>query len=75
MSYVIVETVRGVEYGKVVIERKQVGENDVVLPLKKVIRIADQKDRLIVDENKAAAKEAYDVCCEKINEHQLRYEA
>jgi cell fate regulator YaaT (PSP1 superfamily) len=70
-DFVIVETVRGIEYGKIVVERKQVDENDVVLPLKKVIRIADPKDRLIVDENKEAATEAYEVCCEKINEHQL----
>ncbi|MFU8692661.1 PSP1 domain-containing protein [Rossellomorea sp. FS2] len=69
--YVIVETVRGVEFGKVVVERKSVGENDVVLPLKKVIRIADQKDRLIVDENKSSAEEAYNVCCDKINQHRL----
>lgn len=70
-DFVIVETVRGVEFGKVVIPKKQVGENDVVLPLKKVVRIADQKDRLIVDENRAAAKEAYEVCGQKVNEHQL----
>jgi cell fate regulator YaaT (PSP1 superfamily) len=70
-EFVIVETVRGVEYGRVVTPRKQVGEKDVVLPLKKVVRIADQKDRLIVDENKTAAKEAYDVCSDKVNEHQL----
>jgi cell fate regulator YaaT (PSP1 superfamily) len=70
-DYVIVETVRGIEYGKVVVGRKQVDENDVVLPLKKVIRIADHKDRLIVEENKQAAAEAYDICMEKITEHQL----
>lgn len=70
-DFVIVETVRGVEYGKVVIARKQVDEHDVVLPLKKVLRIADHKDRLKVEENKAAAKEAYEICCEKVNEHQL----
>ncbi len=70
-DYVIVETVRGVEYGKVVIAQKEVDENDVVLPLKKVIRIADSKDRLIVTENKDLAKEAYDTCCDKILEHQL----
>ncbi|RDU34818.1 stage 0 sporulation protein [Neobacillus piezotolerans] len=70
-DYVIVETVRGVEFGKVVIARKQVDEHDVVLPLKKVVRIADQKDKLIVEENKVAAKEAYDVCCEKVDGHQL----
>lgn len=70
-DFVIVETVRGVEFGKVVTARKQVGEHDVVLPLKKVLRIADQKDRMTVEENKEAAKEAYDVCCGKVAEHQL----
>ena len=70
-EFIIVETVRGVEYGRVVTPRKQVGEKDVVLPLKKVVRIADQKARLIVEENKTAAKEAYDVCSDKVNEHQL----
>lgn len=70
-DYVIVETVRGVEYGKAVIARKQVGEHDVVLPLKKVVRIADQKDRMIVEENRQAAQEAYEICNEKVIEHQL----
>jgi cell fate regulator YaaT (PSP1 superfamily) len=70
-DFVIVETVRGVEYGKAVIARKQVEEHDVVLPLKKVVRIADPKDKMIVDENKQAAQEAYEVCNEKVNEHQL----
>lgn len=70
-DFVIVETVRGVEFGKVVTARKQVGENDVVLPLKKVLRIADVKDRLIVEENKAAADEAYHICCQKVEEHKL----
>ncbi|MEH7380131.1 stage 0 sporulation family protein [Bacillus sp. JJ1533] len=70
-EYVIVETVRGIEFGKVVINKKQVDENDIVLPLKKVIRIADSKDKLIVEENKAAAKEAYDVCQEKVVVHSL----
>lgn len=70
-DFVIVETVRGVEFGRCVIAPKQVGENDVVLPLKKVLRIADQKDRMIVEENKQAAEEAYRVCNEKVNEHDL----
>ncbi|MEW9111027.1 PSP1 domain-containing protein [Cytobacillus gottheilii] len=70
-DYVIVETVRGVEYGKVVIAPKKVDEHDVVLPLKKVLRIADQKDQMIVEENKQAAAEAYEVCCEKVSTHQL----
>ncbi|SCL81571.1 PSP1 domain protein [Bacillus cytotoxicus] len=70
-EFVIVETVRGIEYGKVVITKKQVDENDVVLPLKKVIRIANENDRIIVEENKHAAKEAYQVCQQKVADHNL----
>ncbi|CAG9623060.1 PSP1 domain-containing protein [Sutcliffiella rhizosphaerae] len=70
-EYVIVETVRGVEFGKAVLGKKKVEENDVVLPLKKVLRIADPKDRLIVEENKKAATEAFDVCFSKVNDHGL----
>ena len=70
-EFVIVETARGIEFGRVVIARKQVEEHDVVLPLKKVLRIADSKDRLIVEENKSAAKEAYEVCNQKVEEHEL----
>lgn len=70
-EFVIVETVRGIEYGKVVITKKQVDENDVVLPLKKVIRIANENDRTIVEENNHAAKEAYQVCQQKVVEHNL----
>lgn len=70
-DYVIVETARGIEYGKAVTDKKQVNENDVVLPLKKVVRLADQKDQLNVEENKHAAQEAYEVCSNKILTHQL----
>lgn len=68
-AHVIVETARGIEYGQVVIGKKTVGEADVVLPLKKVIRIADEEDRLKVEENKRAAKEAFGICLEKIAKH------
>ncbi|MGP4042537.1 PSP1 domain-containing protein [Gracilibacillus sp. D59] len=70
-DYVIVETVRGVEFGKVVVANKQVDEEDVVLPLKKVIRIANDKDKLIVVENKEIAEDAYQTCQAKIKEHDL----
>lgn len=69
---VIVETARGVEYGKVVIGKRTVGESDVVLPLKRVIRIADFSDARLVEENKSAAKGAMITCQEKIKEHQLK---
>lgn len=70
-QHVIVETARGIEYGKVVIGRKEVNDEDVVLPLKKVIRIANEEDARIVDENRAAAKEAFGTCVMKIKAHNL----
>jgi cell fate regulator YaaT (PSP1 superfamily) len=70
--HVIVETSRGVEYGKVVVGRKEVTENDVVLPLKKVIRLANEQDSQQVDDNKRAAQEAFSICHTKIKEHSLK---
>ena len=70
-SFVIVETARGIEYGKVVIANKQVDEEDVVLPLKKVLRVATEKDRKQVIANRSAAREAFTIGLKKIAEHQL----
>lgn len=70
-SYVIVETVRGVEFGKAVIQNREVDEEDVVLPLKKVIRIATDTDTETVRENSKQAHVAFDTCVEKISTHKL----
>ncbi|GGB51001.1 stage 0 sporulation protein [Virgibacillus dakarensis] len=70
-SYVIVETIRGIEFGKVVIASKQVDEEDVVLPLKQVMRIADEKDKITVVENQQQAETAFETCARKITEHNL----
>lgn len=70
-DYVIVETVRGIEFGKVVIVNKLVDIDDVVLPLKKVMRIANYEDKLSVTENERLAMKALDICTEKIEHHQL----
>lgn len=70
-DYVIVETVRGIEFGHVVILNKQVDEDDVVLPLKKVERIANDEDIANVRENEQLAKKAMEVCVDKIKFHQL----
>ncbi len=70
--HVIVETARGVEYGKVVVGQKQVDESDVVLPLKKVIRIASDQDAKVVEENRGAAQNAFSVCLDKIRSHGLK---
>lgn len=68
---VIVETVRGVEYGKVVVGNKEIPESEIVQPLKKVIRIATPEDDAVEQANKAKEKEAYDICLKKIKKHNL----
>jgi len=68
---VIVETVRGIEFGNVVLVNKLVDMEDVILPLKKVMRIADESDRQNVLENERLAKKALAICIDKIGEHRL----
>lgn len=68
---VLVETARGIEYGWVAIGRRRVDEQDVVLPLKNVIRIADEQDAAQMERNREDAKRAYAICKEKIAEHGL----
>lgn len=68
---VIVETVRGVEFGRVVVPPKEVTESEVVLPLKKVVRIADAQDQIKVEENKIKSQEALEICIEKVQKHGL----
>lgn len=70
-DFVIVETSRGMEYGKIVIAPRQVDDEDIVLPLTKVTRIASHQDHLQMEENRRDAQEAYEICTEKIKEHQL----
>jgi cell fate regulator YaaT (PSP1 superfamily) len=68
---VIVETTRGIEFGELVIPPRQVSEQDLVLPLKQVIRKAGAEDEQILEQNKAKEKEAFQVCLKKITEHHL----
>ena len=70
-DYVIVETTRGVEYGRVVSGPKEVKDDEVVQPLKSVIRIANENDRKTVEKNHQKEKEAFKICQEKIRKHGL----
>ncbi|ADZ81776.1 stage 0 sporulation family protein [Cellulosilyticum sp. ST5] len=70
-QHAIVETARGVEYGEVVIPNKEVAEEEVVQPLKKVIRLATEEDDERYKQNKVKEKEAFFICKEKIIKHQL----
>lgn len=68
---VIVETSRGIEYGNVVIGKKQVSENSITKPLKAVLRMANDEDNRRNEENRLKEKEAFGICLEKIKEHGL----
>ncbi|NLK64137.1 MAG: stage 0 sporulation family protein [Tissierellia bacterium] len=70
-DFVIVETIRGIEYGQVVVGPKMVKEENIVQPLKKVLRIATEEDIRINQENTEKEKEAFDICLKKIEEHGL----
>ena len=68
---VIVETIRGLELGRVVIGLRQVPEEEVVLPLKKVLRIATPEDLRKMEIHQAKVDEAKEICLQKIAAHQL----
>jgi len=70
-QHVVVETSRGIEYGLVVIAKKEVEESEIVPPLKKIIRIATPEDDKAVELNKQKEKEAFDICRKKIESHGL----
>ena len=69
---VIVETVRGVEYGEVVTGVKEVSDEMITPPLKKVIRIATAEDAQHNAENRARERDALAICQKKIAEHKLQ---
>lgn len=70
-NYVIVETARGIEFGECVVGIKEIKEEEIVSPLKSVIRIADEKDISKHKENKDKEEKALDICLKKIQEHKL----
>lgn len=69
--YVIVETARGIEFGQVVVPNKEVGDEEIVAPLKKVIRAATEEDVKHAGENEIREKEASSTCIQKIKDHNL----
>lgn len=70
-DFVVVETAQGDEYGKVVVCNRNMPEQNIVKPLKKVLRVATYKDKKHYEENKEKEKEAMDICNKKIKEHNL----
>jgi cell fate regulator YaaT (PSP1 superfamily) len=70
-EYAIVETVRGLEIGEIMLANRDVPEEAVVMPLKQVVRPATKADFEKLEENTRKEKEAFDVCNKKIKEHKL----
>ena len=70
-DHVIVETARGIEYGKVVLAPREVGEEDVVHPLKEVLRVATKEDDEREAQNRVREREAFNICQMKIRDNGL----
>ena len=68
---VIVETVKGLEFGEVVVGPKEVKEEELGESVRSVIRKADEKDFERVRRNREDEKKAYEICLQKIEEHNL----
>ncbi|QSX04927.1 stage 0 sporulation family protein [Sedimentibacter sp. zth1] len=68
---VIVETVRGIEFGQVVTGPKLIKEEEIISPLKKVLRIATNDDKQKNEDNKRKEQESFDICLKKIGDHKL----
>lgn len=70
-EFAIVETTRGVEFGEVAIAEKIIEDDEIVSPLREVMRAATEDDLKVHNENIEKAKEAFLCCCEKIKKHNL----
>ncbi len=68
---VIVETTRGVECGEVAMENREISDENIVQPLKKLIRAATKDDLKKLAENHLREKSAFHICCKKIADHKL----
>ena len=70
-DHVIIDTARGAEFGICAGGNHAIPPKDVVAPLRKVLRRATPQDEKTVAENRAKEKRAYEVCMQKIADHNL----
>ena len=70
-GYAVVETARGIECGEIAMENREVPDDSIVQPLKKLIRVATKEDMRRVAENEIKAKNAFTLCEKKIAERGL----
>ena len=70
-EYVIVDTAQGEEIAEVVVPNRMIEEEKIVSPLKKVLRLASEKDLKHEKECRKKEREAFEFCNKKIKEHKL----
>ncbi|MBP9989621.1 MAG: stage 0 sporulation family protein, partial [Ruminococcus sp.] len=70
-EYAIVETVRGIECGEIAMQKKEISDDEIVKPLKPIIRIATKEDLDTLRKNKKKEKDAFNLCIKKIKAHNL----
>jgi cell fate regulator YaaT (PSP1 superfamily) len=70
-QYVIVETSRGVEAGRVVIASKKLAERELSDPLKPVLRLANEDELRMMLSFKGKEKEALVQCAQQVQQHNL----
>ena len=70
-DHVIVDTARGPEYGLVTMGLREIPNKKLNTPLKPVLKIADEEDAAVYEENKKKEKEAFKICLEKIAKNGL----
>ena len=70
-THAIVETAQGLEFGDVVISNRKVPEDQVVAPLRPVIRAATKEDEAHHEDNRRRQREAFKICLGKIADHGL----
>ena len=70
-DHVIIDTARGPEFGTCIAAAHTISSKDVVAPLRPVLRLATAQDEKTAAENQAKEKKAYDICLQKIAEHNL----
>jgi len=70
-DYVVVEHDRGLDYGQIVSPKDAVPDSKSKEPLKKIIRVAKDSDLRQIEDNRAKAREAFNSCLKKIEEHKL----
>ncbi len=70
-DFAIVETVRGIECGEVAMENREINDEEIIKPLKPIIRLATAEDIAVVESNKKKEKDAFEICLKKIENHKL----